>query len=370
MPFPSIVNVAQAVGVVGDFADSSPTASVPGSFVASSEGVAIGRFCWLNAGGSTVSNFGIGLPLGFVHRENQALITQFLGETSLVIPKGLPVIPMTVGTYWVINSGTTAATRGMKAYVDSSTGLITFAATSNPPTSAVVSGTIAANVVTGSVSANTVTGSIAGAVLTVSVVSAGVLVPGQTLAGTGINVATTIVSQTSGTAGGAGVYAVSVEQTVASTTITASGGCLTVTAVTSGTLAVGQTISGTGVTTGTTITNLGTGTGGTGKYAVSISQTASSTTVTASGGTLTVASVTSGTVEVDDVISGTGVTTGNTITAALTGTGGAGTYLVSIGDTVSSAVTITVVAGVETKWYAASDGAAGELVKMTSWAQG
>lgn len=55
---------------------------------------------------------------------------------------------------------------------------------------------------------------------------------------------------------------------------------LTVTAVTSGTLSVGQTISGSGVTT-TTITALGTGTGGTGTYTVATSQTASSTTVTA-----------------------------------------------------------------------------------------
>ena len=57
---------------------------------------------------------------------------------------------------------------------------------------------------------------------------------------------------------------------------------LTVTAVTSGTLSVGQTISGSGVTAGTKITALGTGIGGTGTYTVDTSQTASSTTVTAS----------------------------------------------------------------------------------------
>jgi hypothetical protein len=57
---------------------------------------------------------------------------------------------------------------------------------------------------------------------------------------------------------------------------------LTVTAVTSGTLSVGQTISGSGITAGTKITALGTGIGGTGTYTVDTSQTASSTTVTAS----------------------------------------------------------------------------------------
>jgi hypothetical protein len=60
-----------------------------------------------------------------------------------------------------------------------------------------------------------------------------------------------------------------------------SGTTLTVSAVTSGVLSVGQTISGSGVTAGTTITALGTGEGGTGTYTVSESQTASSTTITA-----------------------------------------------------------------------------------------
>ncbi len=55
---------------------------------------------------------------------------------------------------------------------------------------------------------------------------------------------------------------------------------LTVSAVTSGTLAVGMAITGSGVTAGTTITALGTGSGGTGTYTVSASQTVSSTTIT------------------------------------------------------------------------------------------
>jgi hypothetical protein len=55
---------------------------------------------------------------------------------------------------------------------------------------------------------------------------------------------------------------------------------LTVTAVTSGTLAIGQIITGTNVIAGTRITALGTGTGGTGTYTVSQSQTVASTTIT------------------------------------------------------------------------------------------
>ena len=55
-----------------------------------------------------------------------------------------------------------------------------------------------------------------------------------------------------------------------------SGSTLTVTAVASGTLAVGQLITGAGVTQYTTIDSLGTGSGGTGTYNVGISQTTGS----------------------------------------------------------------------------------------------
>lgn len=62
---------------------------------------------------------------------------------------------------------------------------------------------------------------------------------------------------------------------------------LTVTALSSGELAIGQVITGVGVTPGTRITAFLTGTGGTGTYTVSESQTVSSTTI--SSGQTTVA---------------------------------------------------------------------------------
>ena len=61
-----------------------------------------------------------------------------------------------------------------------------------------------------------------------------------------------------------------------------SGTTMTVTAVTSGFLAVGQLITGTGVASNTVISALGTGTGGTGTYTVSNSQSVASTTLTGS----------------------------------------------------------------------------------------
>jgi len=58
-----------------------------------------------------------------------------------------------------------------------------------------------------------------------------------------------------------------------------SGTTLTITAVTQGSLAVGNYITGTGITPGTYITALGSGSGGTGTYTVNISQTISSETI-------------------------------------------------------------------------------------------
>ena len=63
-----------------------------------------------------------------------------------------------------------------------------------------------------------------------------------------------------------------------------AGTVLNVTAVTSGTLFIGQRITGTGVTSGTIITGFGTGSGGIGTYTVGTSQLVSSTTLTGSAG--------------------------------------------------------------------------------------
>jgi microcystin-dependent protein len=99
-----------------------------------------------------------------------------------------------------------------------------------------------------------------------------------------------------------------------------SGTTLTVSAVASGQLFVGQTISGTGITSGTTITAFGTGTGGIGTYTVSVAPTVNPTgsiTITGAAGTtaLTPAS-TDNTVKiattafVQTAVSGSGTLTG------------------------------------------------------------
>lgn len=93
-----------------------------------------------------------------------------------------------------------------------------------------------------------------------------------------------------------------------------TGNTLTVSAVANGTLAVGQVIKGTGVTAGTKITALGTGSGGTGTYTVSETQTASSTAMT--GGATTVAF---DAVSAAFVITGGTPGAGSTISAAADG---------------------------------------------------
>ena len=132
--------------------------------------------------------------------------------------------------------------------------------------------------VTGSIAAETasVTASISGYVMYVTNIGSGTLVPGAVLAGANVSAGTEITSQLSGTAGGVGTYAVSIKQNVLSTTVTASYGLLTVTVVAFGTLSVGQTISGAGITVGTILTALGTGEGLDGTYYVNLSQTVAS----------------------------------------------------------------------------------------------
>lgn len=136
---------------------------------------------------------------------------------------------------------------------------------------------------------------------------------------------------------------------------------LTVASVSAGSVQVGMILSGTGVTPGTIITAAGSGTGDTGTYTISPSQTiGASTTITAASlpapafsgtgtiatsagvDTLTVASVVSGEVTLGMQVVGTGIAANTVVTAYGSGTGGTGTYtLSSSGQTVTPAVAIT-----------------------------
>lgn len=277
-----------AVAVAGDFASNNPywTYDVgAGGLVAGAGGVTVGRFAWAvppvdpDGTPSIVNSFGAGPVAGFVHREQQGLIVDYLQFAGMTIQPGFMVTLMTGGDFWVVNDGATQALPGMKAYADLSTGKVKFAATATPGQSAEVTGAIAAS---GSIA---FVGSIIDDLLTVES-AAGLLVAGAIITGSGVATGTKIVSQISGTAGGVGTYAVSIpEQNVAAgTALACTYGILTVTVVTSGALELGSVLAGAApVTAGTTITQFGTGTGGVGTYYVTPSQTASSGTITAVG---------------------------------------------------------------------------------------
>lgn len=306
-----------APAVEGDFASTNPRATVlagPGGMVAGDLGATVGRFAWatdefIDADGApaVVNNFGSGAVTGFIHREQQGLIEVYLQSATMLVPAGFPITVFDAGDFWVKNNGATQALPGQKAYATFADGTATFAATGTPTAGASVTGSIAAS--TGSF-----TGSISNNVMTISAVGSGVVVVGGTLSGTGVASGTKVISQLTGTAGGVGTYSVSIpEQTVASTTISETYGTFTAASGLTGTFHVGDVLHGTG---------------------------------------------------------GGGVTAGTTITALGTGTGGLGTYIVDPTQTVTSTTIDVTAINVETKWYARSSALAGELVKISSYPLG
>lgn len=276
------VNTTMAPAVEGDFASANPIFSVdagPGAFVAGLLGVTVARFVWRDgANPNAVNNYGGGLPLGFIHREQQGLITNYLGGYGMMVPSGFGITVMNGGDFWVRNAGAGAVTIGMKAFADLSSGAITFAAAgTSPTTGGSATGTIAAG--TGSF-----TGSITDDIMTITAVLSGVAVVGGTLSGTGVASGTIITGQLSGTAGGVGTYRVNIgSQAATSTTISETYGTFTAASALTGNFEIGDVLSGSGVTSGTQITALGTGTGGLGTYIVTPTQTAGSTTISATG---------------------------------------------------------------------------------------
>jgi hypothetical protein len=284
MPFQTSVATVPAPAVPGDWASSNVRMFVPagpGGLVTGAAGLTIGRFAWLqpspldpNETPMIVNNFGNGQPAGFVHREQQGLLTIYLAETSFLIPPGFGVTLISGGDVWVKNDGTTEALYDQFAYANYADGRISFAAAAAGATAS-ATGSIAAS--TGSF-----TGSIAGNVMTITAVGSGVVVPGGTLSGTAVATGTMVVAQLTGTAGGIGTYSVSIpDQVVASTTISETYGTFTAASALVGLFGAGDVLSGASVVAGTYISALGTGTGGLGTYIVSNNTVVSSTTITA-----------------------------------------------------------------------------------------
>lgn len=276
-----------AAFLAGDRVSQNPIASFlagPGALVAG-ESLFVGRFAWVtppfdpNGGPSIANSNGNGKPDGFVMRTQQALNSTYLSNAGNQIAEGFQCAIYIAGDFAVVNDGATQAQLGHKAFAYVADGKVAFA-----PTGTIFGGASA----TGSdVAAATfsVTGSVEGSVLTVTAVGSGTIYKGASISGGAIptNPKPKIVEQLSGTAGGVGTYRISVDfLTIASTTISGTYGLLTIGTAT-GTFEIGDIITGTGISVTTTITDNIAGTGGSGgTMVVDVNTVVASTTITAS----------------------------------------------------------------------------------------
>ncbi len=373
-PFQSQVNAQQAPAVAGDFASANPRASVlagEAALVCGVGGVTVGNFAWVESDGITVHNYGTApnAPAGFVHREEQALITTYLAESSMLIPEGFGVTLFNQGDFFATVTGATAATVGAAVYATYATGAITIGSAA---TGAAATGAIGSTN-TGSLGATFTASADTDDTRLVITSVTGLISVGDEVSGTGITADTTILSQVSGTPGGAGTYQLSASNTASAATVTAFGSVVKTT-VTTGLISIGDTISGgAGFPVGATVLTQVSGTaGGAGVYTISApgtAYTASATGVTTFGTKLNISAVSSGVLAPGQPVTGTGVPSGAVITAQDTGTtGSTGVYTISVAATAYAASTaITAVGGVVTAFKCASACAVGELVKISTW---
>ena len=300
MPFQTSANTNSPIGVEGAKASSNITTSLvapSGGLIADTvNGLTVARFAWINSTGTILTNYAPGgvpiAPDGFVSQELQALITVWLAGQSMNVPPGLPANAFDRGDFFA-RVGFQSASRGNKVFANLFSGaVIPGAAGSFPTYSAGQSSTFQAT--------------FANLVMTVTSLTTGYVGIGHLVTGVGIPANTRVISQASGTQGGAGTYNLS-SPTVTAITISSAEACastpadsiggatvtatfatnvMTVTAVTGGTLVPGQllTDSQAGLAAGTYIVNQLTGTtGGVGTYTVSTTPgTLASGTVNAS----------------------------------------------------------------------------------------
>ena len=285
MTFQTQVQNFQAPAVAGDFASENPRSTVianGAALVAAAAGLVIGNFAWYDPLVQVASNTpGPGAstkPNGFVARTpNMGFITAYLGSAGMTVQGGYPVTLHSGGDFWAVNSGTADVQPGMKAFANLLDGTMTFAAAGTNATT----GSGSASTIAAATGVSSAASTISGTTFTTGPSVTGTIYPGTVLTGTGVQTGTTVVKQLTGTTGGVGTYEVNIDQVVASTTISGTCGVLTVGGTVTGVFEVGALVTGTGVTTGTKIWGLGTGTGGAGTYYVSPSQAVSSTAISA-----------------------------------------------------------------------------------------
>ena len=379
--FQKRVNLYNPLGVEGDFASANPRASTlttdGGALIAGPLGVTIGQFAWIAADGRTVTNQGQypNQPDGFVHRDQQGLLTQYLQAAGSVIPPGFPVTLMRAGDFLDKNTGPSSITRYSTLYASYLDGSLQTAAATAGSVTATLGSTNTASL------GATFTGaaSVASASLVVTAVT-GLISIGDTVSGSGITDAPTIIAQTAGTTGGAGTYTLSKAETCTGGTVTCFGSVINVTVV-SQYISVGDTVSHANYPTATIASQVSGTAGGVGVYTLSARGTqyvASAAAVLTYGLTVTVTAVGSGSFGVGqpvvDATTGANIPANTVVESQISGTAGStGVYTLSNSATAYAAGdNLTTTASVQlTNWSAyppeGTASAVGELVQITTW---
>lgn len=179
MAFQTSVAAQQAPGIEGGFAASNPLFSLitpdEGMFVAGPNGCTIGQFGFANTANGQVSSQHPGVVtvrVGFIHRDQPAVIGAMLQGTSNVVVAGQGIDLLEDGAVWARFAG--GATIGQKVYAAYGDGSCSAAATATPAT------------VTRSVTTTNTSTTIS--------YTGGAIFPGQPISGTGIPANAYVVS--------------------------------------------------------------------------------------------------------------------------------------------------------------------------------
>lgn len=379
IPANELVNVVPSVLAAGGSGVDiiglclTPSARVPvGTVLSFPDGASVQSYFGAASAEDIIANGGSGLGSGYFagfdnspKKPSSLLFAQYNPTAVAAYLRGGNISSLTLAQIQALSGSLTVTVNGValaapsvnlsaSTSFSSAAGIIQAALAAAAPSAASVTGSIGGQV-TGSAGA-TFTGSGSGTNLTASSVT-GVIHVGAAVTGTGVPAGTYIVSQTSGSAGAAGVYVTNNVTTSSSASLTASSNTLDVTAVVGGTLQPGAAISGTGIAANTTVLAQTSGApGGIGLYTLSSQQQFASATITALSTVLNVTAVGSGAILVGSLLAGTNVSSGTIVTGQLTGSGGTGTYTVSLASTTVSE-TITAAAVTPTVTYDSTSGA-------------
>lgn len=284
--FQSAVTLQPAIGVAGDFASHNPRANAiigAGGFVAGPLGTYVGRFCWADY--SKVDQEGAPAE---INNFGSGPVTGFvhreqIGALTVFMQSASMLIPAGYPLGNIFNAGDFLAVNDGAA--PAVIGMKAYARFADGKVRFGAAGAPGSSgSATGSIAAATsqVVGGIVGDILTVTAVNSGTVRRGTTISGGTTVSGTKIVDQLTGTAGGVGTYRVSIPQAVdAGTTINGTYGIFTAASALSGDFVVGSILTGTGISVPTTLTEFITGTGGLGTYAVDVNTVVASTTISA-----------------------------------------------------------------------------------------